>query len=401
MNNKITIVSGEPRSGTSLMMQTMVALGLPVAGDKKPNEDRFKHFKDDKGEWLPEYIEKKEDIERRVKHSDMMNPLGFYETEFVSTGVRGVEAEKYKGKVMKIITSGIPEHISPRGMVGTSKKLINKIILCVRNPKNISVSQKNLINNSLLVAGENDDWVYHNDAPPSPLAYIGRTGSFVLWLEDNLDIIKDILIVEYEDMNSNPKEEINKIIKFLEIKPTEDQLQKAIDNVKPKLNRSQSFEKWPEQFEEDGELAMDIYDAITSLDEEKVTYVSTLLKTRQLKNRLEGSRWVDDNEGQGTWINVDPSLYRSIVVNKNNLQDKLAPNARNNDCTKCRYHELSDKEYLIERPVDLGDLRRKMIDCLRDKDLKTIEQCYHCYTFGSIRDGKQIAPERNNILAIS
>jgi len=398
--NKITIVSGEPRSGTSLMMQTLKALGMPLTGSATPQEDRMKHFLDDKGEWLPEYIDRKEDIERRMKHSEMMNPIGFYETEFVSSGVRGVDAERFKGKVMKIITSGIPVHHGPRGMHGTDKKLIDKIILCVRNPKNIAVSQKNLVDETVLVAGKNEDegWVYNNDSPPSPLAFLQRTGPFLIWLDDNADIIKDILVVEYEDMQSDPKTQIQRVIDFLNIDHTEQMFEAAVKNVKPALARSKSFKEWPEKFKDDGELAMGMYDALSSMDLEKITLISAELKERTLKNRLERSEWIDDDEhGEGTWIRVNPDLIRSIIENRNYLRTNLLSKVGwTNKSSNCSHNKSSEKEYTIERPDDLGDLKRKMVFCKRDQDHKTIEQCNMCWSFGYRRNGRHFPPESKN-----
>jgi len=395
--DKITIVSGEPRSGTSLMMQTLKELGAPIVGKAKAQEDRLKAFKDDNGEWLPEHLDKKEDIERRVKHSDMMNPIGFYETEFVSSGVRGIEAVPYKGTVMKIITSGIPENIGPHGIHGTSKELINKVILCLRNPKNIAVSQKNLIDDSVLVAGENEDegWVYHNDAPPSPLAYLNRTGSFIIWLEDNMDIIDDILVVEFEEMQMGAPEQIQRVIDFLGIDVSEDQFNKAVSNVKPSLARSEAFDKWPDNFKEEGELAMEIYDSLLSMSKEKITLISSKLKSKSLENRLERVKWIDCDQGEGTWALIDPQMFRDIKDNKNNLKTNLLKHVNVNS-TKCKYHVLSDESYTIQRPEDLGDLTRNMIFCERDEDLRTIEQCLQCWSWGWRRGGVNHAPASQN-----
>jgi len=392
-SDKITIVSGEPRSGTSLMMQTLKALGAPVTGSASPQEDRLKHFKDEEGKWLPEYESKKVDIERRIKHSEMMNPVGFYETEFVSSGVRGVEAERFKGKVMKIVTSGIAIRHGNHGTAGTDKKLIDKMILCVRNPKNIAVSQKNLINETVLVAGKNEDegWVYHNDAPPSPLAYIGRTGGFVSWLKDNPDFIDQILVVEYEDMQADPEGKIKRVAEFLEIEPTAEQMEAAISNVNPSLKRSDAFDEWPEQFKDDGELAMQIYEAAHSLDLDKIELVKALLDSRQERFMLEHSRWIDNEFG--TWVNMGADLYRSVANNKNNVRDNLLKRASNPE--HCQHFSESEEKYTIRRPVDIGDLERNMVKCGRSGDCNTLEQCYHCWSFGSMFNGQHVGPQRN------
>ena len=69
-------------------------------------------------------------------------PVNNYVASSVVNGVRGNDADQYKGKVIKIVTSGIP----PQSRHGTDMSKVDKMILCLRNPKHIAVSQVDLLN---------------------------------------------------------------------------------------------------------------------------------------------------------------------------------------------------------------------------------------------------------------
>ena len=74
-NTMITIVSGIPRSGTSLMMQMLAAGGMPVLSDG-------------------------------LRNPDQNNPRGYYEFELVKSLGRNPEiVAQAEGKVIKVISS--------------------------------------------------------------------------------------------------------------------------------------------------------------------------------------------------------------------------------------------------------------------------------------------------------
>ena len=75
---KVIVVSGQPRSGTSLMMQTMEILGLDIWGEKYPQEVKLEEVLE--GVESDEERQKiTENFESRLKHAKKMNPRGFYE----------------------------------------------------------------------------------------------------------------------------------------------------------------------------------------------------------------------------------------------------------------------------------------------------------------------------------
>ena len=83
--DKIVMVTGAPRSGTSLQMQTLDLLGVPINGDRFPegNRDKIKNHLS----------------ERQKEQSENLNPKGFYEIGgVVIWGVRDIS--DYKGKAV-------------------------------------------------------------------------------------------------------------------------------------------------------------------------------------------------------------------------------------------------------------------------------------------------------------
>jgi len=212
-------------------------------------------------------------------------------------------------------------------------------------------------------------------------------------LKDNPDFIDQILVVEYEDMQADPEGQIKRVAEFLEIEPTEEQMKEAISNVNPSLKRSEAFDEWPEEFKEDGKLAMEIYEAAHTLSLEKIELVTALLDARQERFMLEHSRWIDDDEeGFGTWVSMSADLHRSVANNSNNVRDNLLK--RVSSPKACGFYSESEEKYTIRRPTDLGDLERKMVFCNRSEDCKTIEQCSHCWSFGSMFKGEYVGPQR-------
>jgi len=95
------IVTGLPRSGTSLMMRILESLSIPITGE--------------------EFFESKdEDRKERVKY---LNPEGFHEIRgSVATGLFK-EPEKFTGQAVKVVVPGV---------VRVPLQYIEKIIFCLQ-----------------------------------------------------------------------------------------------------------------------------------------------------------------------------------------------------------------------------------------------------------------------------
>lgn len=391
------VVSGEPRSGTSLMMQTLKHLGVPVVGNETNNPLNRVTDKDKTPELSDE--ERKE-MKRRADHAQKMNPIGFYEIPgIVIRGVRGRVADKYLGKAIKIVTSGLPRR-SQMGMgFGTDMEKVDKIILCLRNPKHIAISQQDLSSYIEIADTDSGDWKLGNMFKPSPMQFFQRTGRFLVWLDKNPDVKAKILTIDYDDMHLEADTQLNKIVRFLDIQPTPEQLKAAKDNILPSLKRSTKQIQWDPDEEKEGDISMKIYDSLKSLN---TTACRALVEDRMYYHRLENVRWLDDDYGFGTWLVIDPSMYRLLSVNGNKTLPQLMINTTNRHSarmisTVCKFRTDSNEEYTIHRPGDIGDLTRKRIWCLRDGDHKSCEECEGCWNHGYNKGTPDESNRINNI----
>lgn len=353
----LTIVSGEPRSGTSLMMQTLTLLGVPIwAADE---ESRFK---------LPEELS---------EHAKKLNPKGFFETPFVSRGINLEQIEKrlqdkpekyeefkkllveHDGHVIKIITGGL---------LHTSPFLIGKIIFCARNPRAISFSQTELSTN--VSVANNEKWEYPV-LPNDCMRYI-RDMTILL---QKLDEYRDkICMINYEDMISKPAETIQKIISFLNISPSPSQEQRllAIQNIDPKLNRKSD----PPLLEgEQWILANRLYEKLLKM--EKIEAEESLfldIKAFFKQKSKENAMWLEES----IWMNCDVSLYKELQVNEKTREaltkNAIAREQKGMICTACPHFNRDGSPYTIER-MELGDLTRNKVKCAELKKEMTLEAC--------------------------
>jgi hypothetical protein len=355
-NDFITIVSGEPRSGTSLMMQTLGLLGLDIAGHKLSIDRKGR---------------------KRTERAQYLNPKGFYEIPGVV--MRGFDAEKlgdYKGKAIKLITPGMVRTMKDEKV----REHVNKIIFCLRHPKEIALSQRKLA--SAVEVAVDGDWKYFPETlPASPKRYVKAISWLVLWVQGNMDIWQNVHLSNYERMLTDPEGAIKDIIKYLEIEPTEEQIQQAIDNIDTSLYRStKDAVEWEDP--EQGALAEALYEGICTntmkhIDETMIDDIAEMMRV----DRLENIRWLDDEEF-GTWTRMTASLWRGVEINNNNVRVNLQKGAVKRHVqwsTRCAYYNRKGEEYVIPRPDDIGPLVRNKVRCEYHGEDKTREQCYKCW----------------------
>lgn len=235
------IISGCPRSGTSLMMDLMrKTFGEDrIIGDKFPQEKatkvRRRKSDTDKTFAFAEYAA--EDALKRaqeqLKVSKDLNPNGFWECPFTIRGVgyrlgtadliRRIENEE-SPSICKVVS---------QGLVGTNPRYVTKIIYMLREPTAVAKSQERL-RRELLYKDENGQtqnlWDSMNKI--SPRMFIEVTIAAAKWLRENPQI--DVHFVEYSKLMSNPKETLLGIQEFL----GEGDFTEAISAINPKLNRS-------------------------------------------------------------------------------------------------------------------------------------------------------------------
>lgn len=163
----ITIVSGLPRSGTSMMMKILEAGGLEILTDNKRTAD------DD-------------------------NPKGYFEYE----KVKDLEKDQSwlndaVGKVIKII-SFLLKDMSPVHHY--------KIIFMQRTMNEILASQKQM----LIRRGQPTDTISDEKMAKTFFAHLNKIKD---WLAQQSNM--DVLFINYNDVLANPKEHIVDITKFL------------------------------------------------------------------------------------------------------------------------------------------------------------------------------------------
>jgi hypothetical protein len=168
MNGKvITVVSGLPRSGTSMMMQLLEAGGMEVLTDG-------------------------------IRQGDEDNPKGYYEMEAVKRLAKDQSClDNAEGKTVKII-SELLKYLPP--------KYRYKVIFVRRDMREILASQKQM----LIRTGKPNDRI--SDEKLSQL-FERHLERVVAWIEKQPHI--EVLYVNYNEMLKEPKNHIATINSFL------------------------------------------------------------------------------------------------------------------------------------------------------------------------------------------
>jgi len=166
----ITIVSGLPRSGTSMMMKMLAEGGMHILTDN-------------------------------IRVSDEDNPRGYYELEKVKSLKNGENEwlSEAQGKAVKII-SALLQHLSPQYQY--------KIIFIRRDLNEILASQKQM----LLRRGESIDKIDDDtlgDLFQKHLLQVEK------WISKQPNI--GVIYVNYNDMLQNPEPDIQKVVQFLDV----------------------------------------------------------------------------------------------------------------------------------------------------------------------------------------
>jgi hypothetical protein len=164
----IVIVSGLPRSGTSMMMKMLAEAGLPVLTDK-------------------------------IRRADDDNPNGYFELEVVRKLKEGnfEWLEEANGKVVKVI-SALLEHLP--------QQFSYKIIFMERDPKEVLASQKKMLDHRGEVSRVSDEEIEQQ--------FQQHLSALKPWLirQPNMDV----LYVNYNALISKPEPFCERIEEFLE-----------------------------------------------------------------------------------------------------------------------------------------------------------------------------------------
>ena len=167
-NNAVTIVSGLPRSGTSMMMKMLEAGGVPPLTDE-------------------------------IRTADKDNPKGYYEFERVKKMPDGDKAwmVEARGKSVKVI-SALLEHLPP--------EYSYKVIFMRRDMNEILASQKKM----LIRQGKPTDKVSDEDLARM---YEKHLAKVQVWLTSQPNV--STLDVDYNLLLENPRPYLERIRNFL------------------------------------------------------------------------------------------------------------------------------------------------------------------------------------------
>ena len=169
------VVTGAARTGTSLMIQTLLCLGYKTPAKK----------------FLPEH-----------KGVEQYNTNGFY--ELYHEVINGIQHDRYKGQAVKIFPSCL--NLTPT-------KHISKIIVCTRDMEDAC---KSYIPVKKVLGG--------------PLSAKEAFEDSYIFLNEYINGINHIFI-NFDDIIDNPKKVILELCDFLDISPSKEQISKAIKNV--------------------------------------------------------------------------------------------------------------------------------------------------------------------------
>ncbi len=180
----VVVVTGLPRSGTSLMMQILEKAGLPILQDG-------------------------------IRESDISNPQGYYELEAVKGIVRDNSFLKNaEGKVVKIVTP-LPIHVD------MSKTY--KMVFMRRDLEEILRSQEKMLNKDQVSEREKFRTIYE--------FHLKKTYRF--FKENNIPFID----INYNELMSDSTTSLEKLKGFLGIEKSTEEL---LEVLNPELYRNRN-----------------------------------------------------------------------------------------------------------------------------------------------------------------
>ncbi len=286
------IVSGCPRSGTSLMMDSLrLALGDDrILGSEFPSKNKLHTEKteneSDELHHIRKYLISKVNVEnekRNISQTKDMNPNGFFECRYSVRGINyHVDMSKKtedKNMVCKIVSNGL---------LNSDPKYIDKVIYMLRNPREVAKSQERL---SRELPKEDLDKL---GKVHTPELFIQSSESAAIWFNENKSV--SVLVIDYENLLSNPDRE------FLKVKSFIGEGDFSNHPVDKSLHRSK-----PEEMENDlWEQSNTVFCHIKNNDFDSVFQIS---KDTSRRSRRVKSRFVCPRSGLATVYNQCKICY--------------------------------------------------------------------------------------------
>lgn len=246
----MVVISGCPRSGTSMMTLLIIKLlssaGYEIIGDEFPQRRKMEDIdarrrarkpQENDGQfelrrWLqeqqpakdrPQRAERLSKAEKAWEKTVDLNPMGFWECRYTVKGTGwnlGLKEELSGKKIMKIVS---------QGLTNTPPNFIDKMVYMLRHPRKVATSQEGLKRGALDSLMELDkrfrvhDTTMFCQVTQAAARYFVKTG------------VKP-LIVEYDDFLNDPDTGIARLIQYF----GEGEAEPAREVVKEKLRRSEA-----------------------------------------------------------------------------------------------------------------------------------------------------------------
>jgi hypothetical protein len=314
------VVSGCPRSGTSLMMDLCrVAFGEDrILGKKFPQEEQIEMVKEqhemesDNSYAARMYIFNKtrdeEKIMKDLEESKDMNPNGFWEMLYTCQGVHyrfgdlprleKLQEEKDGEKsICKIVSQGLAQ---------SDPKYIDKIVYMIRHPRSVAKSQERLKRQFPFSNSEEDKMLVNGEeqAIHTPEMYIQVTAMAARWLIKYPDV--PVIFVNFDELIEKPNETLQGIRDFL----NDGDFESAAKQIEPRLRRSQ-----PQDVENDlWEDAENIYKMFCEKDFEGIV---EYMKNPNLMIYRKNKRWLCTRLNEPKTENECLACQKSSVVRNN------------------------------------------------------------------------------------
>jgi len=212
------VITGCPRSGTSLMMDLMrVALGDDRIVGKQWPQDRESSDKHIAA--FGEYVQDKRNPGWRQQRADSkaMNPNGFYECPWTVKGIQYTPEPPPADHAVKIVSQGLAQ---------SNPAYLDKLVFMVRHPWSVAKSQLDLVTPIPVHAR-------HRDLGGSdPEMYVRVTAMASSWIQKHQP---DMLMVNFDELIGNPDDILAEIEAFV----GDGDWPTARKQIQPKLRRSQ------------------------------------------------------------------------------------------------------------------------------------------------------------------
>jgi len=207
------IVTGTGRCGSSLMMQSLSLLGVPIFGDPWKEE-------------VNSYVDDVECAESRAIREN--NPLGFYELPVCQMRefIRMDSALFYPGYAMKVLANNF---------LLLRKSHTEAVIYCDRRDKDAqAASMRKLGDWELAIQNKygldrlKDSLRYLENKTTEGIREDMRQTTRLIKKHINQTLMHNIVIY-FEDLLEDPEKELNKVCRFLKI--NDEHLHDAVNNV--------------------------------------------------------------------------------------------------------------------------------------------------------------------------